>query len=370
MEYYSNEQHYNKLRVCEVTRHAAIAGTERHVYLLACSINKDIFDTTVCTFERGELVNTLRDKGIKTSVVSERNHVKHFVKLVSFFVKSNFNVVHSHSGGYACLAAKIAGSKYIIYTKHGIGFTAEELSRRSFLRKLRDGIVDYCVTRYIALTYYDKYVMTKVLRVKAEKVRVIHNGIDPLYGVRTSGLSVTGRPVIGTVARLVRQKGIRFLIEAAAKIKQRCPNVKILIVGGGTEEASLRDLVRKMELDEQIRFLGYMRDSARAIKAMDVFVLPSVWEGFPYVLLEAMMLKKPIVATDIFGVNEIIKHNESGILVQPSNPDAISNAVIELCFNRKKARTLGDCAHRTVTKNFLLDKTVSGVENLYISLIS
>ena len=357
-------------RICEIVRHATVAGTEKHVYLLADALKKKDFDITVCTFERGEFVNALQRRGIATYVVVSSNPIAHFMKLVLFLAKSSFNVVHCHSGGYACLAAKVAGVRSIIYTKHGIGFTAEELDHRCFLRKVRDKLVDFCVSRYVALTNHDKCIMSGVLGINPDKIQVIHNGIDPLYGTNTKALAFEGQPIIGTVARLAKQKGICYLVEAAVKIREKYPDVNILVVGSGMEENALRDLVARLDLEEHVHFLGYFESAEGIIKALDVFVLPSLWEGFPYVLLEAMMLKKPIVATDIFGINEIIQHNKSGLLIEPRNADAISSAVINLCSSKKKARRLGDCAYHTVQNRFSLDNTVSKVENLYLSFVS
>lgn len=369
MRHNRNKKEKNeRCKVCEIIRHAQIAGTEKHVYLLASNLDKENFKTSVCLFEHGELVDNLNRLGIETHVITKSHSPLHFLKLIVFLYQKKFDIVHCHSGGYVCLAAKLAGIRYIVYTKHGIGFTAEELRSRSFFRKLRDFLIDKCVTIYIALTNYDKFVMTQIMHISENKIRIIHNGIDPKFG-EEKPMSRNGYPIIGIVARLTKQKGISYLIKAIPIIAEKYKNVKVLIAGSGEEESTLRNLANRVGVLKRIEFLGYVKDVASIINCMDIFVLPSIWEGFPYVLLEAMLLKKPIVATNIFGVNEIIEHEKTGILVEPRNPDSMADAIIELLSNKKKAQSLGNVARRRVLNYFTLDKTISRIEQLYYSLM-
>ena len=357
-----------KPKLCQVVRHAKIAGTEKHVYLLATGLDRNIFEANVCTFEHGDLVRELRNENIRVVVIPKSHSIMHFVMALMYFAKNRFDIVHCHSGGYAVVAAKIAGIKHIIYTKHGIGFTEEELRKRGFLRKFRDFLVDRCVNTYVALTQYDKFVMTQILHIKADKIRVINNGIEPTFA-DIGPEKKMDYPIIGTVGRLTRQKGLSYLIEALPAISKAFPRVRVLIAGSGEDEEYLRILAERIGVAKRIHFLGYVTNVAEVINRMDIFVLPSVWEGFPYVLLEAMLLKRPIIATDIFGVNEIVEHGESGILVRPREPKAIADAAIYLLSRRTKARTLGNSAYKRVMENFTADKTLSQIEQLYCSIL-
>jgi len=365
---FSQDNSKEKCFLCEIVRHAQMAGTEKHVFLLTTHFNKSIFKASVCTFEYGELVERLKEHGFATKIIPQNHSLLHFLKLLAFIRQHKFDIIHCHSGGYACIAARLAGTKRVVYTKHGIGFTAEELQKRNFLRKLRDFLVDKCVALYIALTEFDKHIMTQVLHIDKKKITVVYNGIDLSFG-RITLLQKTNYPTIGVVGRLTNQKGISYLINAIPAVMKKFTTVKVLIAGSGKEEKKLKDLACKRGIALKIDFLGYVKNVAEVINRMDVFVLPSVWEGFPYVLLEAMLLKKPIVATNIFGVDEIIEHGKTGILVEPKNPDSIADAVIELLNDKKKAKTLGAAAHKRVLDRFTLDKTVSKIEQLYYSLL-
>jgi len=176
-------------------------------------------------------------------------------------------------------------------------------------------------------------------------------------------------PVFGFVGRLEKQKGISYLIEAIPKISQRYNDVKVLIAGSGSEEISLKALARDLHVRKNIEFLGFVRDPLDIINQLDIFVLPSVWEGFPYVLLEAMLLRKPIVATNIFGINEIIKHEKSGVLVRARDPESIAVAVLDLLAHRAKARRLGNAAYARMLRRYTADGTASQIKELYFSLI-
>jgi glycosyltransferase involved in cell wall biosynthesis len=336
--------------------------------LLAQHVDSEIFTTHVCTFTHGDLVDQLNELGVVTTVIPLSHSLVHFVKLISFLRKNAFDVVHCHSGGYACLAAKIAGNSCIVYTKHGVGFTQEELLRRTLVRRLRDWLVDRCVDRYIAVTQHDKEIMVRVLKLSSKKIEVIYNGIDPPF-VRAKSSKGAKRPVIGVVGRLTKQKGISYLLEAVPTIIERFGNLRVLIVGSGEEEVHLKNMTRKLGITASVEFTGYTRRAAELIAQMDVFVLPSIWEGFPYVLLEAMMLKKPIVASGIFGIMEIIENERTGILVAPRDTQSIANAVLTLLTDENKAQTLGHAAYERAIKNFTLHQTTSNTERLYRSLV-
>lgn len=336
--------------------------------LLAQKMSRETFTTRVCIFMYGDLVNELKAQGIATTVIPVSHSLTHFVKLVSFLRNSAFDIVHCHSGGYGCIAAKIAGSSRVVYTKHGVGFTPEQLQQRTLVRKLRDWVVDRCVDQYIAVTQRDKETMVRVLRIDSKKIEVIYNGIDPSFA-RTKPSRSVKHPVIGVVGRLTKQKGISYLLKAVPTIVKRFSNLRVLIAGSGDDEVYLRSMAKELSISANVEFLGYVKNPADIIAQMDVFVLPSVWEGFPYVLLEAMILKKPIVATNIFGIDEIITHDRTGFLVDPKDPQSIADAVIALLSDRAMASRLGDAAYKKVLEHFTVDQTISRIETLYALLL-
>jgi glycosyltransferase involved in cell wall biosynthesis len=354
--------------VCHIVRHAEIAGTERHVLLLTTGLKQKGINNCVCCFEHGNLVDRLRENEIETEVIPREDHRLHFARLVSYLRYHKHHIIHSHSGGYACVAAGLAGVKRIVYTKHGIGFTPEQIKTWSFLRKLRDRIIDHYVMQYIALTEYDKQIMVDVLKIEPAKIQVIPNGIETSFGNGVENVT-NKKPIIGFVGRLTAQKGLQYLISAVAFLNNRMPDVRLVVAGSGEERNPLARFAHKLGVADNIDFLGYTSNVAEILKDVDIFVLPSVWEGFPYVLLEAMMMKKPVIATDIFGIREIIEHEKSGILVKPRDPEGLACAIENLLCHRDIARQLGLNAHRRVLERFSLDVTISMNEGLYTSML-
>jgi glycosyltransferase involved in cell wall biosynthesis len=217
--------------------------------------------------------------------------------------------------------------------------------------------------------------------IKTERIRVIRNGID-LSTIASSDqseerVSLTSQfgigansLVCGTVARLHPQKGIRHLIEAFALLQADFPNLKLLIVGDGPEKASLTDQAAKLGVSQDVLFAGHRSPPVHCLKWMNVFVLPSLYEGFPNALLEAMAAQIPVVASDVGGVNELVHHEENGLLVPPGNSSALAEAVRSLLLNPEKARLMATLAFDRIRKEFSLEVMLKEYDDLYEQLLS
>jgi len=174
--------------------------------------------------------------------------------------------------------------------------------------------------------------------------------------------------VIGTVARLHRQKNIPLLLKAGAKIRKSYPGIEIWVVGGGPLERKLQELSRNLGTNDTVCFLGERTDAPELMARFDLFVLPSLWEGLPYVLLEAAALKKPVIGTNIDGIREIIENDKTGILVSPKNPDELVGAAIRLLNNRLFAEKLGLNLCKKVCEKYSISLTINKIQKLYIQL--
>jgi glycosyltransferase involved in cell wall biosynthesis len=210
------------------------------------------------------------------------------------------------------------------------------------------------------------------------KRRLIKNGVDirslihsEELGQRKEDLRVKFKlspPVIGTVARLHRQKGILYLLRAAKEIHGRHPEATIVVVGGGPLEESLRRQAAKLELGRNFLMLGERTDAREILSLFDIFVLPSLWEGLPLVLIEAAALGKPMIATDIDGVREVIRNGENGILVPPRDPAKLAESVIRLIEDPSLASKLGVNAEKEIPHLFPLSRMVEKTQQLYLEL--
>jgi glycosyltransferase involved in cell wall biosynthesis len=193
-------------------------------------------------------------------------------------------------------------------------------------------------------------------------------GSDEIVRERNEWGWPPGAPVVGTVARLHRQKGIIYLLRAAPRILAAFPDARIAVVGEGPRGESLRREARRRGLESRFLFLGERQDAASILSLFDIFVLPSLWEGLPFVLVEASTLAKPIVATAVDGTPEVIADGKTGLLVPPGDPGALAEAVIRLLKDREEARRLGETARALVPPRFPLRRMVEQTQSLYLEL--
>jgi glycosyltransferase involved in cell wall biosynthesis len=174
-------------------------------------------------------------------------------------------------------------------------------------------------------------------------------------------------PVIGTAGRLFPIKGIKYLLRASKIIIDRVQNLKVLIVGEGPERSSLQELTYKLKLDSHLIFTGHRDDVFNLISAMDIFVLPSLSEGIPMVLLEAMALRVAVVATNVGGIPEVLTNGQTGLLVPPRDENALANACRYFLENKKKAELITSQARRRVEECFSAESMVKNVTQIYES---
>jgi glycosyltransferase involved in cell wall biosynthesis len=205
-------------------------------------------------------------------------------------------------------------------------------------------------------------------------VHVVHSGVVPPLMTegrdirREFGIAPEER-LVGTVGELVEAKGQRHLIEAVPLVLKKNPGTKFMIVGGGRLERELKDYASRLGVAESIIFAGFRDDVGNCLDALDVFVLPSDMEGLNNSIVEAMMMGKPVAATNVGGIPEIVKHGETGLLVPPGNPAMLADAVIELLHNPDKASKLASAGREYAMHHLTADKMVERTISVYTNLL-
>jgi glycosyltransferase involved in cell wall biosynthesis len=212
----------------------------------------------------------------------------------------------------------------------------------------------------------------KASGIPEEKIRLIHSGVPlPDLPVKKdqalrASLGLEGAyPVVGNIAHLAGHKGHVFLLEAAEKLRRRLPGARYLIVGEGEERRSLETRVRRSALSGQVIFTGFRKDALRLMGLFDIFVLPSRLEGLGTSLLDAMSHGIPVAASRTGGIPDIIDHGENGLLVPPSDPEALAGAIEKLAGDRGLRQRFGEKGRRTVESRFSIDGTVEKIISLY-----
>jgi glycosyltransferase involved in cell wall biosynthesis len=172
------------------------------------------------------------------------------------------------------------------------------------------------------------------------------------------------------VGRLHEQKGHRYLIEAVPTIIDRFPKTHFLLIGEGELRASLEKQVDELGLKPHVIFMGIRHDVPDILAAVDLFLLPSLWEGLSIALLEAMAAAKPIVASAVSGTNQVMISGETGLLVPPGSSQALAEAILQVLADPVRARRMGSAARQHVIKNFSAQKQAKEHLNLYRRLLT
>lgn len=212
--------------------------------------------------------------------------------------------------------------------------------------------------------------------VNGSKCKVVYNGISPDARPKTSVSEIRkmwgigdDEILIGTVGSLIKRKRVNDLIEALAKIYERVngqgSRVKCMVVGDGPEKDNLQRQVSKLGLQDKVIFTGFQTDAISYINAMDIFVLPSENEGLPRVILEAMLMAKPVVACNITGPSELVINGETGFLIPVKNPQALADAVLKLIASGDTRNQMGAKGKERVLERFSMGRYMEGVSNIF-----
>lgn len=267
---------------------------------------------------------------------------------------------------YGLIAAALARVPVIVATEH-LFFKPPWL--RSVLLKQ---LVSTGVDRYIAVSHEVARQLRRNCPVLAHKIRVVQNGIriTPFKGLTSSALratltGATARPIVLTTARLDKQKGLNYLLQAAAQV----PEAMFVIAGDGPERARTEAQINELGLVDRVILLGHRDDVPDLLASCDVFVLPSLFEGLPISVLEAMAAGRPVIATAIGGTDEAIIHGESGLLVPPADANALGAAIRTVLSDRALAQRLGAAGQARVEERFSAAVMVRGVVKIYEDLL-
>lgn len=295
------------------------------------------------------------------------------VKLVKLIKNQHIEIVHAH-GFPASLFGAIAslftpGVKYI-YSHHFV--------RSVPWARVEEALFRWVFSRYVAIVAVSDDIRTSLLRwfpQIASRCVVIWNGVDldkfrPAPSIKFRLRAALGLQeddiVLANVARLVPYKNHKLLISAFSELLRQHPNVRLLLIGEGPLRSELEAMSSELGLSERVVFLGYRSDVADILAASDIFVMPSVAEGLPVAALEAMAVGLPIVASTGHGIRQVVRPNETGILVPPTQAMAWCCALAELVTDSTKRRRMGERGRRVAEAQFDIQATVDRYETLYI----
>ena len=272
-------------------------------------------------------------------------------KLINFFKDNNIDTVIFNSpkdlklGGKAAQKARVNN---IIY-RRGIAVEVKEsrLNKHLFSKVVTHFLFNSNATKELLQKHYKEIV-------EAKKTAIIYNAID--FSQSKKNVQPNSKIIIGNGGRLVKQKGQQYLIEIAKKLKHKGIDFKILIAGEGPLHNGLKEAIKKQNLTEQIELLGFVKDMKSFMEQIDIFVSTALWEGFGFVLAEAMVAKNVVLAFDLSSNPELIKDGENGFLIPLNNIDLFADKLVQLINDKALRIQMGEAAYAFAKANFEKNK--------------
>lgn len=377
-----------KLKILHILDSLGVGGMERVLIDVANRLDPQRFEQAICTVTR-----------LGTAAERVQPHVKLFdmakgearalgmpFKLVRVIREYQPDIVHTRSwagvdGALATALAKLSGRRAkLVHSEHGrnLPYIHFEPTKRKVIRRCIYHLADQVFSVSEEMRQY----FCRETGFDVRRVKVVANGIDlekldavtpaDVQALRAEfGLAPTDC-VIGTVARFQETKDLPTLVRAFAQLldAQKTRNgLRLLLVGDGVERARLETLARELKIDQAMVITGLRKDVARCLRAMDVFVLPSLSEGLPGAVLEAMGASLPVVATNIPTLPELIHEGENGFLVNVKDPAAMAERLSRLVIDRDLARRFGQVGRRRAERDFSLPAMLERYERLYAELV-
>jgi glycosyltransferase involved in cell wall biosynthesis len=373
----------SRIRVLLLLGSARAGGVETFVVELARHIDRRRFDLSICILgSHGPIVEALRATGAAVHVMGVQNGFWRSAISYFFYVRAGrFDILHANVGGrLPRYLARLAGCRTVITHVHGPADEEVEAWRMCnplFAHRITNNYLRGA-HHLIACSHAVARSLTACLPNLTGRISIIHHGVDltrfkpALAGspeIETLrhefGLS-EGDPIVGFVGRLVPQKGLQYLLAAAKILQIRYHNIRFVIVGDGplgTELKAASTLVG----DNRCLFLGERSDVPSLLALFDVLAVPSEWEAFGIVNLEAMAAAKPVVAFDIDGIPEAIVHGETGFLVPHRDSLALASAISQLLDDALLRRHMGAAGRRRVEEKFDVRDMTRMFESVYES---
>ncbi len=371
--------HPPPLRVILLTDADVFAGTERHMLDLARSLSALGVAAAVACPSPAALEDAARRENLPTLPIPKRGLVDwRAARLLARRLKSGqTNIVHAHNGRTAlaaALAVRLAGKGQCVMTQH---FLEPNHATQHGPKAAVSGAAHHWVvgqmSRVLAISEAVRSAMLDRREAPDRKITVVPNGIfapdpaDPAETRRALGIAAN-TPLAVCAARLEREKDIASLISAIGIVKNTVSEVRCLVAGTGSEKAALEGQIERLGLAGTVTLLGFRADATALMAAADLFVLPSLAEPFGLVLLEAMALGRPVVATRAGGPLEIVVEGETGFLVPPSSPEALADAVKRLIAGPAAARRLGENGRTRFEQRFTAERMAQATLAVYAEI--
>lgn len=368
-----------RVRVLEVIRQGLIGGGESHVIDVVKFLDKEKFDPIVVSFTAGPMVSELAKLGIPCEVINSQKafDLSIWSKMKNFIAKESIDLVHAHGSraqSNVFSAAKKL-NKPLVYTVHGWSFHDDQKSLVRLARILSEKVLVNQADKVINVSNSNRQTGFRLLG-KYDGL-VVNNGINlEKFAVKPKstqlkkslGIPAT-KTVVGCIMRMTKQKNPLGMLEAFQQALASNQSLHLLLVGDGELMPEIESFISKEELNNSVTLTGNRSDIPDLLSLIDIYCLPSLWEGLPLSLLEAMAMEKAIIATEVDGTRELIRDGENGFLILPNDINNLTERILYLSTKIGVRKKFGTLAKAVVEENHNVIKMVREIEKVYTSLI-
>ncbi len=377
MEHPTSEQPPRRIRILFFTVGLGLGGAEKILAETAIRLDRNLFDAEVLALKGwGPCGDLLKAHGVPVTVLNGGGvwDAGVLLRAARFFEANDFDIVHSHVF-WANLTAGLFKKNYrLIWHEHDMDdwMSAPLRSLQKIFIRRSDAVL--AISQAVADRLSGRMPFLK------DRIQVVHNTVafpaeKPDAGARNAlrrewFADSPDVKIIGSVGRLEEpKKGLTVLLSAARRVVDQFPAARFVIAGDGPDRARLEKMSAKLDMTSHVRFIGAQQNVWPLYEAFDLFALPSRWEGFGIVLLEAMAKGLPVVATRQGGVPEVVVDHETGVLVPVDDEAALAGALLDTLNNPDRARTMGEAGRKRIEKDFDLAVAVKRMESIYMNCL-
>lgn len=376
-----------RIRVCHVLE-ATEGGTRQYLMDACLGLPADRFQQTAVvsvrrdpTFEQD--IQRLREGDVAVEVVdmvrevSWRQDLRALRELRRYFAGRDFDIIHAHSskaGMLARLAAWRAGNPAArIYSPHAFAFTMDVSRWRQVLYLLAERLAGRITDILICTCDSERELAVRHRIVPPGRAVVVRTGVDlRVFHPGSEGHRVRREMdlpdrhrLVGSVGAMVEQKGHRFLVEAAPLVLEEMPHTTFVLAGDGALREELQERAAALALGRRMRFLGHRDDVPRILAALDLFVMPSLWEGMPYALVEAMAVGLPVVGSAVPGIVDLIEPGRTGWLAPPADAEGLAAGILQALREEGVSARMAQAGRDLVVREHSRERMLAALAGIY-----
>lgn len=347
------------------------------------NLDRNKFEITVVSAPDGPMIDKLKEMGIRHIAIPQLiqkinfHDIPVFIEFYKVFRKYKFDIVHTHSsktGFLGRIAARLAGVKITMHTIHGFPFHPYQSKIVQLFYRNLERVAGFFCDITISVNEFERKLAIQHRIISKRKIRTIYNGIKSLESANLLKRKDFGidedQIIIGSVSRFSKQKNIINLIKVAISIVQKVSNIIFIFIGHGENFTYVQQLIENAGVKKNIKLMGWKSNVSDWYSLFDIVVLYSKWEGLSLTILEAMSMKKPIIASNIKGNNELVFHGKNGYLVEIDDHEDLTKKIISLSKDSLKQKKFGEESYKLFFDQYTLEKFCNSYVTLYKEIMN